>query len=823
MNQFLSNYVHLSPEDPIEQLNLTNRSCNALKRVDIRTIGEVLRLFELGRLQTIPGLGRKSVLELKNKLAQVKISSDSEIKTNTETSRNQNNVFLSREDPIEQLDLTVRSFNALTRANIRTVGEVLQLIASDELRTLRGLGRKSISQIKDELAQVKILGDSEIEVNTAVIPIQNNVFLSREDPIRELNLSSHSFNVLTRVGIQTVGEVVQLIESVRLQTIREFGTKCILEITTILPQVKILNGTEVESWLASDVWNRLIIRILNDAETESTMKKDEIPEQVIKRQSQLVRKQLSKGLLHEDAIIAEKPIKDWLAGIETIESNSVYEVLATILGSSLNICEEIEFFLNQISGQYRLTVLLSTYGLEPKNLRQTGEELGLSRERVRQIRSELKDKAIFISNLKTKPVLHRMQSALLIAGDSGFNITYEQWAQRIQSSGLVGDWTSQGFVGTDAVEVLIATCNLLADCQIHWLQMPENLQYAVQLAAEGKPHVPAKIPHARDTLPDKVKRLINRHTKFSGGVYVKWLSQESDRKLEEIKDILQGLGYRVLSKDWFAPHQISYSDAFHRCLRKMFQYCGCLDIDDICAGIRHGISRSGASVPAYLASKDTDRSVFPVPPPKVMAEILRISGYQCNDKLYYWADTNDENLSNGETIIMSCLEQTGPVLHHTELIQSFIESDLSVPSLHATLQRTPLFHTIGFGLYKLRGQEVTHQDIERAKAAGEPQSLRPEVGYDMEGNIIVSVTLSAIAVSSGTIVCERFPDLSGANWECYVNGEEAGELNAVESEFRRLKKPFESLNCQLGERVKFTFNTWERTVKIEKEGLDGKG
>ena len=43
MNQPFPNYVHLSPEDSIVQLNLTNRSFNALTRAGMRTIGEVLR------------------------------------------------------------------------------------------------------------------------------------------------------------------------------------------------------------------------------------------------------------------------------------------------------------------------------------------------------------------------------------------------------------------------------------------------------------------------------------------------------------------------------------------------------------------------------------------------------------------------------------------------------------------------------------------------------------------------------------------------------------------------------------------------------------
>ncbi len=722
MNQLFLNYANLSPEDSIDQLNLTNRSFNALTRARIQTVGEVLQLVESDRLRTIPGLGRNSILEIKNKLDQVAILNNSE--TDTEAILNQDDVFLSLEDPIERLDLTPRAFNALTRARIQTVGQILQLVESDRLWAIRGLGRKSISEIKDELDQVKILGDSEVKAN----------------------------------------------------------------IDTITPQ-----DNEI-SWV------------------------------VVMWQVQLVKKQLSRGLLHYEVPIAEKSIKDWVKDwrteIKTIESNRVYEVLATILGSSLNICEEIEFFLNQIPGQHCVPVLLSKYGLEPKNLRQTGEKLGISRERVRQIRSELKEKAISISNLKTKPALHRMQSAFLIARDLGLDITYAGWAQRIRSSGLVGDWTSQEFVSTDTVETMIAIYNLLADCEIRWLQMPQNLQYAVQLAAKGKSDVPAKILHAVNTLSDKAKRLINRHRKFSGGVYARWLSQEMEMELEEITDILQGLGYRALSTGWFtpSPSQISSRDVFHRCLHQMFQYCGQLNIDDICAGLRHGISRSGSSVPEYLASRDTarSRSIFPVPPPDVMAEILRINGYQCDNELYYWEGARDEKLSKGETIIMNCLEQIGPVLHHSELAHAFVESELSFPTLHATLNSSPLFDKIESGLYKLRGKVVTYQDIERAQAAREKQPLRPEVEYRTDGSIIVSVTPSAIAVGSGTIFCERFRDFRG-DWPCYVNGEEAGELNAVENEFRRLKKPFELLNCQPGERLKFIFNTWERRVTIEKD------
>ena len=945
------NSVSLSREDSIERLSLTRHTLNLLKQTDIRTVGDLLQWIESGRLQTIPALGRISILEIEDELARVPALDDAGVNANSGTTPDQNDApasqedaaeepslpqhspnphihtesqrveetashielgeiqtisdvegntnaisdrdygHLSLEDPIEHLNFTPRSFNALTRSGIRTVGEVIQLVESGRLETIPALGTKSILEIENKRAQVEILDDSEVETaadshaekhstisdesqsgnnmgiqsgfqsnseedSTApgedgadakrtetkpqsdsqtdavlrktwaeifkiterlaqVKTLRNTLFL-REDPIEKMNLSEHSFNALRRVGIRTVGEVLHLIGSIRLKTIRELGAKCILEIMEILTQVKIFNDSDAR-WLSSSMWNGLVVKILNDSKVEIKRRKDEIPDQVVRWQSELVGKQLSKGLLHEDTIIAEKSIKEWLSEIKTIENNCVYEVLEAILGSSLNICEEIELLLNSTPIQYRMTILFSMYGSETKTLAKTGEELGLSRERVRQIRNEFKDKVTSIINLKTKPALLRMQSALLIAGDLGLDITYKGWEQRIRSSGLVGDWTSQDFVGADAVEIMVAICNLLIDCKIHWLQMPENLEYAVQLATEGKPNIPAKILHALETLPDEVKRLINGHTKNSGGVHVRWLSQESGMELKEIKDILQWQGYKTLSEDWFVsnPSQTSYHDVFHRCLRKMFQYCGPLNIDDVCAGLRHLLSRKHVVL--------SRRREFPVPPPDVMAEIVSIHSYKCKDELYYWDGAYDENPNEGETIIMDCLEQIGPVLHHSELVHAFIESDMSFPLLHATLNYSPLFDRIEYGLYKLRGKKVIYQDIERAKAAGEQQSPRPEIEYDTEGNIIVSVTLSAVAVGSGTIFCERFPDLSGADWESYVGSERAGELNAVENEFRHLKRPFELLDCQPGDRLKFTFNTWERRVTIEQEGLDGKG
>ena len=546
-------YSNLSEEDSIEELHLTNRSFNALSGARVRTIGEVRQLVESRQLTSIRGLGEKSILEIKESLAQAKIHDVSEVEAHAYVTPDRNAASFSKEDAIEKLDLSVRSFNALTNAGFQTIGEVLQLVDSGQLGRIRALGRKSISEIKGELAQVKFTEDLGIEANTDTTLNQNYILISLKDSIEALNLTTDSLRALARADIRTVEDLLQFVECGNLQTVRQLGIQCILEIASILPLMKFQYNPEVASWTPSDVWRWLVSKILRDSEVESIARRDEVPIRVVKWQLQFVNKQLSNGLLHEDARIAGKSIREWMTAIEMTESNQAYQVLSTILSDSINICEEIEYLLSYLPGQNSMTILLFRYGLESKTLEQTGVELGITRERVRQLEIEIKNKTISISGLKSRPTLLRMQSALLVARDWDLNITYEKWTQRIQSSGLVGDWTSQHLADTDAIEAMIAIARLASECKISWLRIPENLQYAVQLAVSGTPGIPARIPYARETVSAKVKRIIDRHRRFSGGVYAKWLSHELGMELEQVTAILRGLEYVSLPKAWYLP------------------------------------------------------------------------------------------------------------------------------------------------------------------------------------------------------------------------------------------------------------------------------
>ena len=54
---------------------------------------------------------------------------------------------------IEELDLSVRSYNCLKRAGINTLQELTDMTESDMMR-VRNLGRKSLEEVKNKLTDL---------------------------------------------------------------------------------------------------------------------------------------------------------------------------------------------------------------------------------------------------------------------------------------------------------------------------------------------------------------------------------------------------------------------------------------------------------------------------------------------------------------------------------------------------------------------------------------------------------------------------------------------------------------------------------------------
>lgn len=127
------------------------------------------------------------------------------------------------ETPVDELELSIRSYNCLKRAGINTVGELCNKTLED-MYTVRNLGRRSLEEI---LAKLRELGLSLRESETEDIGINNSDKLNM--PIYKMNLSVRSYNCLRRASIDIVRDLCAR-SSEDMMKVRNLGRKSLDEI-----------------------------------------------------------------------------------------------------------------------------------------------------------------------------------------------------------------------------------------------------------------------------------------------------------------------------------------------------------------------------------------------------------------------------------------------------------------------------------------------------------------------------------------------------------------------------------------------------------------
>ena len=78
-----------------------------------------------------------------------------------------NNENLNRS--VEELELSVRSYNCLKNANIQTIGELVQKTEAEMLKT-KNFGRKSLNEIKEILAPMGLSLGMKIDEHGNAVP-----------------------------------------------------------------------------------------------------------------------------------------------------------------------------------------------------------------------------------------------------------------------------------------------------------------------------------------------------------------------------------------------------------------------------------------------------------------------------------------------------------------------------------------------------------------------------------------------------------------------------------------------------------------------------
>ena len=162
-------------EMTIEELDLSVRAFNCLKRAGINTVSELIQKT-YSDMMKVRNLGKRSLEEVAQKLAELGLhfSEEDIIELDGDLTFDEGEIPVMgnlREAPpersrylgmtIEELDLSVRSYNCLHRHGIRTVEDIIAMTEEDMMK-VRNLGRKSMEEVIHKIEAMGLsLRDSE--------------------------------------------------------------------------------------------------------------------------------------------------------------------------------------------------------------------------------------------------------------------------------------------------------------------------------------------------------------------------------------------------------------------------------------------------------------------------------------------------------------------------------------------------------------------------------------------------------------------------------------------------------------------------------------
>lgn len=154
----------------------------------------------------------------------------------------------TRIDPIEKLDLSARACNALRRADINTVGDLLDF-PKENFLGLKNVGVKSITEITEAIVQIENFvidagQNAKNEVSAKFIGKDGQIY--RDFPIEDIRLSRRSFNCLKRAGIDYISKLFDKTET-DLYAIPNMGVKSVAEIIEARNQIILQSVSATQS------------------------------------------------------------------------------------------------------------------------------------------------------------------------------------------------------------------------------------------------------------------------------------------------------------------------------------------------------------------------------------------------------------------------------------------------------------------------------------------------------------------------------------------------------------------------------------------------
>jgi DNA-directed RNA polymerase subunit alpha len=139
------------------------------------------------------------------------------------------------EIPVTDFELSVRSRNCLKKMNIRTLGDLTR-VSEQQLLSSKNFGETSLSEIKDMMASKGLrLGQSLEEGAQNDMRFRPPQALSEQEqavlnkPVSDLNLSVRARKCMNRLGINSLGDLIQRTADELLES-KNFGMTSLTEV-----------------------------------------------------------------------------------------------------------------------------------------------------------------------------------------------------------------------------------------------------------------------------------------------------------------------------------------------------------------------------------------------------------------------------------------------------------------------------------------------------------------------------------------------------------------------------------------------------------------
>lgn len=652
--------------------------------------------------------------------------------------------------------------------------------------------------------------------------------------IKDLRLSKRTFNALCRKGVFTVGKLKELIHNNKLEKINFIGQKCIDEVSNALDEFykeasnPVSNAKTSETTLSlsksiaknnisveNPLLHKMEIGDIDSASVEILCLHASTKGALIKNGVNTIGdlKLATDKKLKSFNLIGPKVLIDIRKALKSVvdtpdkyipKKNIVDKWIPSQANNAIAPWAEITQSYFESEKDNYTYVLLSRFGFKPKKLEEIASELNITRERIRQIQEAATARFLkYVRFAGTMQLFRRIHEILLEYGE---NISLEKFKGQLRKENLLGEFSpslmSNRIPIIDPFETLICWLNLLSDSK--HTQPPVEFPVDIKTLINSDSLTIKDSEKLRNILPRLIRK-IKRKVHFTGGIDIKEASKILSEDEGATELVLRKINLMKIDEYWYSLKTYdTESDTSKIPLwtagMKMLAVKTDINLDTFYDGLRRYANRFYPSIA----------------PINVVSHALKLLGFEINDQQIVSTEQSHKNiLSQSEKSLVLAISNNDGVASFLEIAEEFFLQNLSLPAVSVTLKRSPIAEKVEEGFYKLRGTEISWQQIDAAKRRQKRYSQDEKISHGLDGIVRIRLTVNIYAYLAGVVGSYGIKGMTGS-WSVIYNNESFGEAKMDETYLWGLPKIFKKLDVRLGDRIELAFNTWNRTLSVEK-------